>query len=59
LKVLITGVTGFVGSHLSEFCLGRPDVEVFGTYRWRSRMENIEHIKDLQLVEMDCSTRPR
>jgi GDP-4-dehydro-6-deoxy-D-mannose reductase len=53
LKVLITGVTGFVGSHLAEFCLSRGDVEVFGTYRWRSRMENIEHIKDLQLVEMD------
>lgn len=53
MKVFITGVTGFVGSHLAEFCLGRPDVEVFGTYRWRSRMENIERIKDLQLVEMD------
>jgi GDP-4-dehydro-6-deoxy-D-mannose reductase len=53
LKVLITGVTGFVGSHLAEFCLGRADVDVFGTYRWRSRMENIERIKDLQLVEMD------
>lgn len=53
MKVLITGVTGFVGSHLAEFCLARADLEVFGTYRWRSRLENIEHLKDLHLTEMD------
>jgi len=50
---LITGITGFVGSHLAELCLSRGDVELFGTYRWRSRRENIAHIKDLALVEMD------
>jgi GDP-4-dehydro-6-deoxy-D-mannose reductase len=53
MKVLITGITGFVGSHLAEFCLARGDVEVFGTYRWRSPKENIAHIKDLNLVEAD------
>jgi GDP-4-dehydro-6-deoxy-D-mannose reductase len=53
LRVLITGVTGFAGSHLAELCIARGDVEVFGTYRWRSRRENIEHIKDLELVEVD------
>jgi len=53
VRVLITGVTGFVGSHLAEFCLSRGDVEVVGTYRWRSRRDNIAHIKDLALVEMD------
>jgi GDP-4-dehydro-6-deoxy-D-mannose reductase len=53
LRVLITGVTGFAGSHLAELCIARGDVEVFGTYRWRSRRENIEHIKDLALVEVD------
>lgn len=53
MKLLITGVTGFVGSHLAESCLARGDVEVVGTYRWRSPRENIEHIKDLELVEMD------
>lgn len=55
MKVLITGITGFVGSHLAEFCLARGDVEVFGTYRWRSRRENIAHIKDIELVEMDLT----
>lgn len=53
MKVLITGVTGFVGSHLAEFCLARGDVEVLGTYRWRSPRDNIEHIKDLELIEVD------
>lgn len=53
MKILITGVTGFVGSHLAELCLARGDADVIGTYRWRSRRENIEHIKDLDLIELD------
>lgn len=54
MRVLITGVTGFVGSHLADYLVARGDVEVFGTYRWRSRMENIAHLEgQLQLVECD------
>ena len=53
MKVLITGVTGFVGSHLAEFCQNLGNVEVLGSYRWRSPKHNIAHIKDLELVEMD------
>lgn len=53
MKVLITGITGFVGSHLAEFCVARGDVEIFGTYRWRSPRDNIAHIKDIVLVECD------
>ena len=53
MKVLITGVTGFVGSHLAEFCQNLGNVEVVGSYRWRSPKHNIAHIKDLELVEMD------
>jgi len=42
MRALITGITGFAGSHLAEYLLAdHPDVEVFGLYRWRSRMENI------------------
>jgi len=44
VRVLITGVTGMAGSHLAEYLLSRGDVEVFGTYRWRSRMENLEDL---------------
>lgn len=54
MQVLITGITGFVGSHLAEYCLKKDDVKVFGTIRWRSRTENIEHIMDqINLVECD------
>ncbi|HEX2252212.1 MAG TPA: GDP-mannose 4,6-dehydratase [Thermoanaerobaculia bacterium] len=55
MKVLITGITGFAGSHLAEFLLAEhPDVEVYGTYRWRSRRENIEHLDErVKLLEAD------
>lgn len=56
-RVLITGITGFAGSHLAEhFLADRPGVEVFGTYRWRSRRENIEAIEGkVRLLECDLS----
>lgn len=41
MKVLITGVTGFAGSHLAEYLLERGDVEVYGACRWRSRLDNL------------------
>ncbi|MHB8055228.1 MAG: GDP-mannose 4,6-dehydratase [Candidatus Aminicenantales bacterium] len=42
MNVLITGITGFAGSHLAEYILAHhPGVKVHGTVRWRSRMENI------------------
>ena len=52
-KALITGVTGFAGSHLAEYLLAEhPDVEVHGTYRWRSRRENIRGVEgQIQLHE--------
>jgi GDP-4-dehydro-6-deoxy-D-mannose reductase len=54
MRVLITGFTGFVGSHLADYLVARSDVEVFGMYRWRSRMDNVEHLRDrVQLVECD------
>lgn len=53
-KILITGVTGFVGSHLAEFLLQRKGVRVYGITRWRSQTENIDHIKNkLKLYECD------
>jgi GDP-4-dehydro-6-deoxy-D-mannose reductase len=54
LRVLVTGITGFAGSHLVDYMLGRGDVEVYGTIRWRSRTENIEHFrKQVTLIECD------
>jgi GDP-4-dehydro-6-deoxy-D-mannose reductase len=54
MKVLITGITGFAGSHLVDYLLTLPGVEVMGILRWRSRTENIEHFQDkVRLVECD------
>lgn len=55
MKALITGITGFAGSHLAEYLLAEhPDVEVYGTYRWRSRMDNVEHLgARVKLLEAD------
>lgn len=46
MRVLITGITGFAGSHLAEYILAEhPGVEVYGLVRWRSRTENIEGLR--------------
>lgn len=53
MRVLVTGITGFVGSHLAELLLARGHT-VVGTARWRSDTDNITHIQDrLELVEFD------
>lgn len=47
MRVLITGITGMVGSHLAEYILAeKPGVEVHGLVRWRSPLDNIQKIKD-------------
>jgi GDP-4-dehydro-6-deoxy-D-mannose reductase len=33
MRILVTGITGFAGSHLAEALLARPGVEVFGVSR--------------------------
>src|SRR4029079_3938072 len=55
MRALITGITGCAGSHLAEYILAeQPGVEVFGTFRWRSRMDNVEHLDGrIPLVDAD------
>jgi len=45
MRVLVTGIDGFVGSHAAEFLLRIPGVEVHGTVLDPSNVFNIEHIK--------------
>lgn len=53
MRVLITGITGFVGSHLAEYALGLG-AQVVGSIRWRSKTENIEHLRArVRLIESD------
>ncbi len=47
MRVLITGITGMAGSFLAEYLVDhRPDVEVFGTFRWRSKLDNLQQLRE-------------
>jgi len=47
-KVLITGITGMVGSHLLDFLFDNTDWEIHGLIRWRSPLDNIvRHISSI------------
>lgn len=54
-KVLITGIAGFVGSHLADYILTNfPDAEIHGLRRPRSDLSNIRHAaSNLKLHECD------
>lgn len=45
-KALITGITGMVGSHLCDFLLENTDWDIYGVCRWRSPLDNVEHLLD-------------
>ena len=46
MKALITGITGMVGSHLADFLLENTDWDVYGVCRWRSPLDNVNHLLD-------------
>ncbi|MFH1514807.1 MAG: GDP-mannose 4,6-dehydratase, partial [bacterium] len=53
MRALITGLSGFVGSHLAEFLL-ENNFDVFGIIRWRSNRENIRSFEQkITLFEGD------
>jgi GDP-4-dehydro-6-deoxy-D-mannose reductase len=55
MRALITGVTGFAGSHLAEYLLAEG-LEIFGTRRLRSPMENIAHLQGkITLLEAELT----
>lgn len=54
MRVLITGITGMVGSHLAEYILAdHPSVEIHGLVRWRSPLTNIQQI--LPKISLHCA----
>jgi GDP-4-dehydro-6-deoxy-D-mannose reductase len=55
MKVLVTGIAGFVGSHLAELLLKKED-EVFGICLACESLKNIREIKkDLHLTNCDMT----
>jgi GDP-4-dehydro-6-deoxy-D-mannose reductase len=52
-SILITGITGFVGSHLADLALEK-NCKVYGLKRWNlSRLRNVRHIMD-KIEWIDC-----
>lgn len=60
-KVLITGVSGFIGSHLADYCLDIPGVTVYGTVLSHHLGDEKTRIKQLEgkvkLFECDLTNR--
>lgn len=45
-KILITGITGQVGSQLADFLLENTSYVVVGMMRWQESMDNLYHLTD-------------
>lgn len=43
-KILITGITGQVGSQLADFVLENTSYDVIGMMRWQEPMDNLYHL---------------
>ena len=58
MKILITGINGFVGSHLAEYCLTKPNVKLYGTFLVKKEIKNLEHIKSkITLLPCDLTKK--
>ena len=61
MRVLITGITGFVGSHMADYLLENvSDVQIYGIRKWRSRYDNVLQLYDLPnvtFIEGDLTDR--
>lgn len=54
MTVLVTGMAGFVGSHLTELLLEKKE-KIVGLY-WNTNLDNLKHIKKkLTLLECDVA----
>ena len=57
MNILITGGTGFVGSHMIDFILKyaiKPDQKIYCTKRWMEDTKNVDHIDDDRFRFIDC-----
>ena len=46
LTILITGITGQVGSQLADYILEHTDYDVVGMMRWQEPLDNLYHLTD-------------
>jgi GDP-4-dehydro-6-deoxy-D-mannose reductase len=58
MRVLVTGIDGFVGSHLADFLSGLPDVEIHGTIFDKRPAPNLDTaLSRLVLHRVDVTLR--
>lgn len=60
MKALITGLCGFVASHLARYLMRETDWHVYGTIRWNEPLDNLEGLtpflgKRIYLIEADLN----
>ena len=56
MKILITGINGFAGSHLLDYIISNQDAEVHGIIQQKNDTQNIKpHLKRLKLHTADIS----
>jgi GDP-4-dehydro-6-deoxy-D-mannose reductase len=56
MRVLITGITGLVGSHLADMLLELGDYEIYGFKRWRADDRSIRHFgPSVRILEGDIT----
>lgn len=58
MKLLITGMEGFVGSHLAEFCLGQG-ADVHGTAYPGASVQNLTHAHGARVHRLDLTRAGR
>ena len=57
MNILVTGGTGFVGSHMIDYILKyaiKPDQKIYCTKRWMEDTKNVDHIDDPRFEFIDC-----
>ena len=55
MRFLITGATGFVGSHMVDYILKNDtDSKIYATKRWMEDTKNVDHIDDIRFEFIDC-----
>lgn len=61
MRILITGVTGFIGTHLAKYCLSMPDVRIYGSVKTvssKNELRNTEDIKNrIEFLEGDLTNK--
>ncbi len=59
MKILVTGIDGFVGSHVVEFLENVAEAEIFGTILTPTPGENLRNHLNLRLFQADLTNRGR